>query len=94
MPDLTVLLDLPPEIGLARAQQRGGHDRLEREEIEFHERVRTHFLRLADHEPSRYAVIDATAPVADVTAQVLKAVAAAVPSDLVQGDTPLQKVSA
>ena len=94
VPDLTVLLDLPPEIGLARAQQRGGHDRLEREQIEFHERVRAHFLRLADKEPSRYAVIDATAPVADVTARVLVAVAAAVPSDLVQGDTPRQKVSA
>jgi dTMP kinase len=94
VPDLTVLLDLPPEIGLARAQQRGGHDRLEREQLDFHERVRAHFLRLAEQEPRRYAVIDATAPVADVTAQVLEAVAAAVPSDLVQGDTPLQKVSA
>jgi dTMP kinase len=92
VPDLTVLLDLPPEVGLARAHERSGHDRLEREQIAFHERVRAHFLWLADQEPSRYAVIDATAPVADVTARVLQAVAAAVPSDLVQGDTPRQKV--
>jgi dTMP kinase len=92
VPDLTVLLDLPPEVGLARAQQRGGHDRLEREQIEFHERVRAHFLQLAEKEPSRYAVIDATAPVARVTAQVLEAVAAAVPSELVTGDSSRQKV--
>jgi dTMP kinase len=90
VPDLTVLLDLPPEIGLARAHERSGHDRLERERIEFHERVRAHFLRLADQEPSRYAVIDATTPVTDVTARVLEAVAAAVPSDLVPGDSPRQ----
>jgi dTMP kinase len=92
VPDLTVLLDLPPEVGLARAQDRSGHDRLEREQIAFHERVRAHFLWLADQEPSRYAVIDATAPVAEVTARVLQAVAAAVPSNLLQPGTPRQKV--
>lgn len=60
-PDLTVLLDVPAEVGLARAGRRGSADRLERESIEFHERVRRGFRVLAEAEPRRYAVLDATA---------------------------------
>ena len=60
-PDLTVLLDVPAQVGLARASGRGEADRLERESIEFHERVRRGFRVLAEAEPRRYAVIDATA---------------------------------
>jgi dTMP kinase len=57
-PDLTVLLDVPPEIGL---QRRGGPgDRLEDESLTFHHRVRAMFLQLASHGRDRYLVLDAT----------------------------------
>jgi dTMP kinase len=59
LPDLTVLLDLPPEVGLARARGRAVADRLESESLEFHQRVRQTFLALAEAEPDRYLVIDA-----------------------------------
>jgi dTMP kinase len=58
-PDLTVLLDLPPEIGLARARGRAVADRLESESLEFHQRVRRTFRALAEAQPDRYLVLDA-----------------------------------
>ncbi len=59
-PDLTLLLDLPVEIGLQRAQQsRGTMDRLELEDIEFHQRVRQGYLAIAGQEPDRVKIIDA-----------------------------------
>jgi dTMP kinase len=48
VPDLTLLITLPVEDGLARAAERGGHDRMERAELGFHERVETAFTRFAD----------------------------------------------
>ena len=57
-PELTILLDVAVEQGLAR--KRSGHkDRFEREEIAFHQRVREGFLKLAAAEPPRWLVIDA-----------------------------------
>ena len=56
VPDFTVLLDLDPEVGLARA---GDPDRLEAEPLDFHRRVRAGFLDLAGAEPHRYVVVDA-----------------------------------
>jgi dTMP kinase len=58
-PDLTVLLDLPPEVGLARARGRAVADRLESESMDFHQRVRETFLALAEADPDRYVVVDA-----------------------------------
>ena len=62
-PDLVVLLDIEPAVGLARANRRAGPaagpDRLESESIAFHERVRYAFLDLASAEPNRYLVLDA-----------------------------------
>lgn len=58
-PDLTLLLDLPPEIGLARLSS---PDRLDREPLEFHQRVRAGFLSEAAREPGRWRVLDATQP--------------------------------
>ena len=58
-PDLTVLLDLPPEEGLARARGRAVADRLESESIDFHHRVRQTFRALAEADPDRYLVVDA-----------------------------------
>ena len=57
-PDLTFLLDLPPAEGLGR--RASSADRLEAEPIEFHDRVRSMFRALADSDPSRYLVLDAT----------------------------------
>jgi dTMP kinase len=57
--DLVVLLDIEPSVGLARANHRGGPDRLESESLAFHERVRHAFLDLATEEPNRYLVLDA-----------------------------------
>lgn len=61
-PNLTVLLDLPPEAGLARASARdlGKPDRLEALDLEFHRRVRRAYLDLAAAEPGRFIVLDAT----------------------------------
>ncbi len=57
-PDLTVLLDLPPARGLARATEAG--DRFGREDATFHERVRAGYRTLAAQEPDRWLVVDAT----------------------------------
>jgi dTMP kinase len=69
--DLTVLLDVRPEEGLARAKARGPVDRLEAESLAFHRRVRTGFLELARSAPWRYVVVpvEALAP-DDVQSQV------------------------
>jgi dTMP kinase len=61
-----VLLDVPAEVGLARVHGRadeGGPDRLEREALGFHERVRQGFRHLAESDPDRYLVLDATRPI-------------------------------
>lgn len=70
-PDLTFLLDLPADVGLARAK---GGDRLDAEPLEFHEQVRNGFLSEAAKEPERWRVIDATQSVDHVTQQVLDAI--------------------
>lgn len=60
VPDLTVLLDVPAQVGLSRASGRAAADRLEAESQAFHERVRRSFLSLAAADPRRYLVLDAT----------------------------------
>ena len=60
-PDLTVLLDLPVEAGLARKRGKR-QDRFEQEELAFHQRVREGYLKLAASDPRRWLVIDATQP--------------------------------
>ena len=61
VPDLTFLLDLPVEIGLQRASSsRGTLDRIEREKLEFHRRVQTGYLSIAEEAPDRIKVVDAT----------------------------------
>lgn len=59
VPDLTVLLDLDPQIGIERARQRGELDRIESKDLEFHRKVRDGFLRRARAEPQRFIVVDA-----------------------------------
>ncbi len=58
-PDLTLLLDLPVEIGMARARGRGALDRFEQQQLDFFERVRHCYLSRAQRYPSRFRVIDA-----------------------------------
>lgn len=72
-PDLTLILDLPVEAGLARAASRGGADRYERMDRAFHERLRAGFLDIARREPARCAVIDAAAPIDAVAAAIAAA---------------------
>lgn len=60
LPHLTLILDIPAEVGLARATARGGAEtRFEQEKIEFHHRLRDGFLALAGREPERIVVLDA-----------------------------------
>jgi dTMP kinase len=72
-PDLTLLLDVPVEIGLARSAARDAgntRDRFERERAEFFERVRAEYLRRARADPERIAVIDATRAVDEVGVRI------------------------
>ncbi len=67
-PSLTFLLDLPPEVGARRRTD--APDRMERESMDFHERVRHEYLRLADAEPERFVVIDAVGTVDEVFSEI------------------------
>ena len=70
-PEVTFVLDLPVEVGLQRVRKsRGGFDRLEREEIEFHRRLREGYRALAKAEPQRLKVIDAEVSPERVYAQI------------------------
>ena len=65
-PDLTLLLDLPVDQGLARARGRGPTDRIEAERTEFFERVRAAYRQRTAQEPARWRVIDASRPLDEV----------------------------
>jgi dTMP kinase len=69
-PDLTILLDLPVEIGLQRAGQRSEPDRFEKERQHFFENVRDVYLDLVKITPARYRIIDASVPLEQVQEQI------------------------
>ena len=74
-PDLTLWLDLPVETGLQRARQRGGEaDRIESERVEFFERVRDGYARLAAADPARVVRIDAAQSAEQVAADAVRAI--------------------
>lgn len=75
-PHLTVLLDLEPSAGLTRFAER---DRIEGEPLEFHQRVRTAFLELAERDPGHYLVLDARADVEVIAKAVQERVAGLLP---------------
>jgi len=76
-PDLTLILDVPTETGLRRAEARhGGASRFERFDIAFHERLREAFREIARHHPERCALIDATQSEDEVSAAILRVVEA------------------
>jgi radical S-adenosyl methionine domain-containing protein 2 len=70
-PDLTLLLDIPVEQGLERANRRGEINRYDRLGLAFHQRIRDSFLDQAATEPGRFAVLDASAPLAAVSAAII-----------------------
>jgi dTMP kinase len=75
-PDLTLLLDLPAELGLMRAGQRNPADRFEKEEIAFFERVRSAYLQLAAREPERFRVVSAEPPLEQVQRELRRVMTA------------------
>jgi len=80
-PDLTVLLDVRADAGLARTSQRDAvPDRLEAESMVFHERVRAAFRELANASPDRYLVIDATLSPIAVHDQIVRRISDMVPT--------------
>ncbi|MCG8315150.1 MAG: dTMP kinase [Pseudomonadales bacterium] len=72
-PDAVILLDVPVEVGLARASARSELDRIEKEKVSFFEAVRQAYLQRAAQDPHRYFVIDASLGLAEVQAQIDKA---------------------
>lgn len=71
-PTLTILIDVPAEIGLGRLQSR---DRLESQPIDFHERVRQEFIQISMMDPERYLVVDGTQSVEEIHSQITARVA-------------------
>lgn len=69
-PDLTLLLDAEPEIGLARADARGAADRFEKERLDFFRRVRQGYLARAAAEPQRFRIVDASGSLEQVQSQI------------------------
>ncbi len=71
-PGLTLLLDVPVQVGLARMRGRGDADRIESEREDFFERVRAGYLARARQHPHRFRVVDASQALDEVTAQALQ----------------------
>jgi len=78
-PDITILLDLLPEIGLSRAWEQidngsrsGGETRFEKETLSFHEKIRAGYLELARLEPKRFRIIDASKSENQVKQQIIR----------------------
>ena len=73
-PNLTLLFDLPVEVSLERTKKRGELDRFEKEDIEFHNRIRVAYLELAKHHPERIKVIDGSQNLEKVQAEVVRTI--------------------
>ena len=71
-PDLTIYLDCPPEIGLARAGKRSALDRIEKEDVAFFERVRAGYLERVAADPDRFEIIDASVTLEQVQQRIDK----------------------
>jgi dTMP kinase len=66
-PDLTIVLDIPANVGLSRFVER---DRLEAEPLAFHDRVRQEFLNLAKSDPERYLIVDAQLSIEEIASAI------------------------
>lgn len=69
-PDLTLILDVPPELGLKRAGARSAPDRFEQEQIAFFDKVRNTYLQIAKNQPERCVVINAAQPLPQVQSDI------------------------
>jgi dTMP kinase len=78
-PHLTVLLDVDPRVGLERARARGTIDRVESEELVFHDRVRDSFRTLAAADPERYLIVDASGTEEQIAEQIRVRIAQLMP---------------
>ena len=83
-PDLTLIYDLPEEVGLSRAMRRNSsasadEGRFEAEDLRFHRRVREGYLTLANAEPKRYAVVDGSGSVDEVFVRTVETIAKRLP---------------
>jgi dTMP kinase len=94
-PDLTILLDCPAELGLTRASRRikaqkpaSREDRFERESIDFHQRVREGYLRIAEENPGRIKVIDASLEESDIHRMVCDIVESRLQETMGNRNTP------
>lgn len=87
LPELTILLDISPSVSLARVGQK---NRLDRMPLEFHERVRSGFLREAEREPGRWVVLDGALSPEEVLSAALRVIAGrfAFPVILTEGGDP------
>ena len=87
-PDLTLILDLPVEVGLARANARRGDataDRFESEGLAFHQGLRKAFLEIAGEEPERCVVVDASRSVSEIADHIWSAVESRILSPTIKG---------
>jgi dTMP kinase len=75
IPDLTILLDISVEDGLARAASRGGVARYEQMDVSMHLRIRDGFLQMAAAEPSRFVIIDAGQSIVAVSTEINNCIA-------------------
>ncbi len=88
MPELTILFDIESEAGLSRLHP-SGHDRMERQALEFHQKVRHGYLELAKQEPDRWRVIDATRAMALVQEDFRKIIAEKISVEALCGSSTL-----
>lgn len=73
-PDLTLLFDLPVEVSLSRVKARGELDRFEKEELEFHKRIRNTYLDLAKNNSNRIKIIDSSKKIESMLNNVKQAI--------------------
>lgn len=88
-PDLVVVLDVDPRVGLTRVGRRGAADRLESESVDFHERVRYAFSDIAAADPKRYLVVDAEGDPEQIATAVLDRLTELLPPPPERPDPPL-----
>lgn len=87
VPNLTIVLDIEPEVAAERMGKRGDSNYLDQENQQFHQRVRQTYLSRAHKELERYVVLDASVDADELTEQILAAIRARLPQTLVKRDT-------
>ena len=87
VPNLTIVLDIEPEVAAERIGKRGDSNYLDQENQQFHQRVRQTYLSRAHKELDRYVVLDASVDADELTEQILAAIRARLPQTLVKRDT-------